>query len=138
MLKSLVIPGVRVAAEKPVAKREGAFRIFAAPIFFFAIALLLGGGYIVEEQFSSPAASQSYALFAGAFFIATSITLLAELFHIATRHRKDAKDLRSHVARTDWRRTDVARALRPASRGVGDRARPAYQPSYVDRVRVRA
>src|SRR6202451_4831426 len=116
MLQSLVIPGVRVAAEKPVAKREGAFRIFAAPIFFFAIALLLGGGYIVEEQFSSPAASQSYALFAGAFFIATSITLIAELFHVANRHRKDAVDLRSHIARTDWRRTDVARASREGAR----------------------
>jgi hypothetical protein len=138
MLKSLVIPGVAVAAEKPVAKREGAFRIFAAPIFFFAIALLLGGGYIVEDQFSSPAASQSYALFAGAFFIATSITLLAELFHIANRHRKDAKDLRSHVARTDWRRTDVARASRQAARGVSHRARLPYHRGYIDRVRVRA
>ena len=88
MLKSLVIPGVRMAADKPVAKREGAFRIFAAPIFFFAIAMLLGGGYIVEDQFSSPTASQSYALFAGAFFIATSITLLAELFHLAKRIAK--------------------------------------------------
>ncbi len=101
-----------MSADKPAAKREGAFRIFAAPVFFFAIALLLGGGYIVEDQFTSPAASQSYALFAGAFFIATSITLLAELFHLANRHRKDAPDLRSHVARTDWRKTDVARASR--------------------------
>ena len=137
MLKSLVIPGVRVAAEKPVAKREGAFRIFAAPIFFFAIALLLGGGYIVEEQFSSPAASQSYALFAGAFFIATSVTLIAELFHMAHRHRKDQIDLRSQVARTDWRRTDVARVSRQSSRGVSHRARLSYHRGYVDRVRVR-
>ena len=53
MLKSLVIPGVHVAADKPVAKREGAFRIFAAPMFLFAIALLLGGGYIIEDQLSA-------------------------------------------------------------------------------------
>ena len=138
MLKSLVVPGVQIFEDKRVAKREGAFRIFAAPLFFLVIALLLAGGYIVEDQFSSPAASQSYALFAGAFFIATSITLLAELFHIANRHRKDAKDLRSHVARTDWRRTDVARASRQAARGVSHRVRLPYHRGYVDRVRVRA
>jgi hypothetical protein len=138
MLKSFVIPGVRVVPDKPVVKREGAFRIFAAPLFFFAIAMLLAGGYIVEEQLTSPAASQSYALFAGAFFMATSITLLAELFHIANRHRKDAPDLRSHVARTDWRKTDVARASRSAARGVSHRARLPYQRCYIDRVRVRA
>ena len=46
MLKSLVIPGVRMVEDKPVAKREGAFRIFAAPLFFLAIALLLGGGWL--------------------------------------------------------------------------------------------
>jgi hypothetical protein len=127
-----------VVADRPVAKREGAFRIFAAPMFFLAIALLLGGGFIIEDQWSSPAASQSYALFAGAFFIATSITLLAELFHIANRHRKDANDLRSHVARTDWRKTDVARASRQAARGVSHRARLSCHRGYVDRVRVRA
>jgi hypothetical protein len=138
MLKSVVMPGVRVLPEKTVAKREGAFRVFGAPMFFFAISLLLGGGYIVADQFNSPAASQSYALFAGAFFIATSITLLAELFHLATRHRKDAPDLRSHVARTDWRRTDVARASRNAGRGVSHRARLPYHRGYIDRVRVRA
>ena len=107
-------------------------------MFFFAIALLLGGGYIVADQFTSPAASQSYALFAGAFFMATSITLLAELFHLANNHRKDAPDLRSHVARTDWRKTDVARASRSAARGVSHRARLPYHRGYVDRVRVRA
>jgi hypothetical protein len=138
MLKSLVIPGVRVVPDKSVAKREGAFRIFAAPMFFFAIALLLGGGFIIEEQLSSPAASQSYALFAGAFFIATSITLIAELFHLANRHRRDAPDLRSHVARTDWRRTDVARASRHAARGASHRARLPYHRGYIDRVRVRS
>jgi hypothetical protein len=137
MLKSLVIPGVRVLSDKPIAKREGTFRIFAAPMFFFAIALLLAGGYIVEDQLSSPAASQSYALFAGAFFMATSITLLAELFHVANRHRKDAPDLRSHVARTDWRRTDVARASRSAARGAIHSVRLPYHRCYVDRVRVR-
>lgn len=138
MLKSLVVPGVRVVPGKAAAKREGAARIFAAPLFFFAIALLLGGGYIVEDQFASPAASQSYALFAGAFFIATSITLLVELFHTANRHRKDAPDLRSHVARADWRRTDVARASRNAARGVSHRTRLQYHRCYIDRVRVRA
>jgi hypothetical protein len=138
MFKSLVVPRVRVLPDKDVAKREGAASIFAAPLFFFAIALLLGGGYIVEDQFTSPAASQSYALFAGAFFIATSITLLAELFHLSHRHRKDAPDLRSHVARTDWRRTDVARASRNAARGVNHRARLQYHRCYIDRVRVRA
>lgn len=138
MFKSVVIPGVRMLPSKSAAKREGAFRIFAAPVFFFAIALLLGGGYIVADQFTSPAASQSYALFAGAFFMATSITLLAELFHLANRHRKDAPDLRSHVARTDWRKTDVARASRSAARGVSHRARLPYHRCYVDRVRVRA
>jgi hypothetical protein len=138
MLKSLVVPGGRVLPSKPIAKREGAAHIFAAPLFFFAIALLLGGGYIVEDQFTSPAASQSYALFAGAFFIATSITLLAELFHMANRHRKDAPDLRSHVARTDWRQTDVARASRNAARGVNHRTRLPYHRCYIDRVRVRA
>jgi hypothetical protein len=138
MLKSLVVPGVRALPGNRVAKREGAFRIFAAPLFFFAIALLLGGGYIVEDQLTSPAASQSYALFAGAFFIATSITLLAELFHLANRHRNDAPDLRSHVARTDWRRNDVARASRSAARGVNHRTRLQYHRCYIDRVRVRA
>jgi hypothetical protein len=138
MFKSVVIPGMRMVSDKTAAKREGAFRVFAAPVFFFAIALLLGGGYIVADQFTSPAASQSYALFAGAFFMATSITLLAELFHLANKHRKDAPDLRSHVARTDWRRTDVARASRSAARGVSHRARLPYHRGYVDRVRVRA
>jgi hypothetical protein len=138
MLKSLVVAGVHAVPEKAFARREGAVRIFAAPTFFFAIALLLGGGYIVADQFTSPAASQSYALFAGAFFMATSITLLAELFHLANKHRKDAPDLRSHVARTDWRRTDVARASRSAARGVSHRARLPYHRGYVDRVRVRA
>lgn len=138
MLKSVVMPGVRLLPEKDAARREGAFRIFAAPVFFFAIALLLSGGYIVADQFSSPAASQSYALFAGAFLMATSITLLAELFHLANRHRKDGPDLRSHVARTDWRKTDVARASRSAARGVSHRARLPYHRGYVDRVRVRA
>ena len=138
MLKSVVMPGVRLLPDKPAARREGAFRIFAAPVFFFAIALLMGGGYIVADQFSNPAASQSYALFAGAFLMATSITLLAELFHLTNRHRKDAPDLRSHVARTDWRKTDVARAWRSAARGVSHRARLPYHRGYVDRVRVRA
>jgi hypothetical protein len=137
MLKSLVVSGVDVLPDKRVAKREGTFRIFAAPMFFFAIALLLAGGYIVEDQLTSPAASQSYALFAGAFFMATSITLLAELFHAANRHRRDAPELRSHVARTDWRRTDVARASRSAARGVSHRVRLPYHRGYVDRVRVR-
>ncbi|MBV9885098.1 MAG: hypothetical protein JO119_00980 [Acidobacteria bacterium] len=138
MLKSIVVPGVHAIPAKPAAKREGAFRIFAAPIFFFAVAMLLAGGYIVEDQLTSPAASQSYALFAGAFFMATSITLLVELFHIANRHRKDMLDLRSHVARTDWRKTDVARASRSAARGVSHRARLPYQRCYIYRVRVRA
>jgi hypothetical protein len=138
MLKSLVVPGVRAFPGKPVAKREGAVRIFAAPLFFFAIAMLLGGGYIVEDQLTSPAASQSYALFAGAFFMATSITLLAELFHLANRHRKHAPDLRSHVARTEWRMTDVARASRNAARGIKHRTRLPYHRCYIDRVRVRA
>jgi hypothetical protein len=138
MFKSVVIPGMRMVSDKTAAKREGAFRVFAAPVFFFAIALLLGGGYIVADQFTSPAASQSYALFAGAFFMATSITLLAELFHLANKHRKDAPDLRSHVARTDWRKTDVARASRSAARGVSHRVRLPYHRGYVDRVRVRA
>ena|ERR1700760_4417245 len=138
MFKSLVASGVRVAPEKIAVQREGAMRIFAAPAFFFAIALLLGGGYIVEDQLTSPAASQSYALFAGAFFIATSITLLAEVFHLSNRYRKNAPDLRSHVARTDWRRTDVARASRQAARGAHHRVRLPYQRCYVDRVRVRA
>ncbi len=138
MLKSIVVPGVHVIPAKPAAKREGAFRIFAAPIFFFAVAMLLAGGYIVEDQLTSPAASQSYALFAGAFFMATSITLLVELFHIANRHRKDMLDLGSHVARTDWRKTDVARASRSAARGVSHRARLPYHRCYIDRVRVRA
>jgi hypothetical protein len=138
MLKSLVMPGARAASEQPAPRREGAFRIFAAPMFFFAVAMLLVGGYIVAEQLTSPAASQSYALFAGAFFMATSITLLVELFHIASRHRKDPPDLRSHVARTDWRRTDVARASRNAARGVSHRVRLPYHRAYVDRVRVRS
>jgi hypothetical protein len=138
MFKSLVAPGVHAVPHKVVAKRDGAMRIFAAPVFFFAIAMLLGGGYIVEDQLTSPAASQSYALFAGAFFIATSITLLAEVFHLTNRHRKDAPDLRSHVARTDWRMTDVARASRNAARGAHHRSRLPYQRCYVDRVRVRA
>lgn len=138
MFKSLVAAGVHVVPDQAVAKRDGAFRIFGAPLFFFAIALLLAGGYLVEEQLASPAASQSYALFAGAFFMATSITLLAELFHITNRRRKDAADLRSHVSRTDWRRTDVARASRHAARGVVHRSRLPYQRCYVDRVRVRA
>jgi hypothetical protein len=38
---------MRMVSDKTAAKREGAFRVFAAPVFFFAIALLLGGGYIV-------------------------------------------------------------------------------------------
>src|SRR5215475_7449516 len=138
MLKSLVVPGVRAVPDKRAAKREGAFRVFAGPVFFFAIAMLLGGGYIVEVQLASPAASQSYALFAGAFFIATSVTLMAELFHVANRHRRDAPDLRSHVARTDWRRTDVARAARQAARGVTHRARLPNHRGYIDRVRVRS
>ena len=138
MLKSFVVPGVRVVAGKPAVKREGAFRVFAAPLFFFAIAMLLAGGYIVEDQLTSPAASQSYALFAGAFFMATSITLLAELFHTANRHRRNTPDLRSHVARTDWRKTDVARASRSAARGVSHRTRLPYHRCYIDRVRVRA
>ena len=138
MFKSVVVPGLRMLPNKAAAKREGAFRVFAAPVFFFAIALLLGGGYIVADQFTSPAASQSYALFAGAFFMATSITLLAELFHLSNKHRKDTPDLRSHVARTDWRQTDVARASRSAARGVSHRARLPYHRGYVDRVRVRA
>jgi hypothetical protein len=137
MLKSLVVPGIRMVPDKRGARREGALRIFAAPMFFFAIALLLGGGFIVEDQLASPAASQSYALFAGAFFIATSVTLIAELFHMAHRHRKDQIDLRSQVARTDWRRTDVARVSRQSSRGVSHRARLSYHRGYVDRVRVR-
>lgn len=138
MFKSFVISDVHVLPDKPAAKREGAFRVFAAPLFFFAVAMLLAGGYIIEEQLTSPAASQSYALFAGVFVMATSITLLAELFHIANRHRKDAPDLRSHVARTDWRKTDVARASRNAARGVNHRTRLPYQRGYIDRVRVRA
>jgi hypothetical protein len=138
MLKSLIASGVRPTPGRVIAKREGAFRIFAAPLFFFAIALLLGGGYIVEDQLTSPATSQSYAVFAGAFFMATSITLLAEIFHLSNRHRKDATELRSHVASTDWRRTDVARAAPNAVRGVSHRARLPYQRCYVDRVRVRA
>ena len=138
MFKPLVVHGIHALSDKPAVQREGAFRIFAAPLFFFAIAMLLAGGYIVEDQLTSPAASQSYALFAGAFFMATSITLLAELFHIAHRHRKDAPDLRSHVARTDWRKTDVARASRSAARGVSHRARLPYHRGYIDRVRVRA
>src|ERR1700748_3577273 len=131
MLKSLVTPGIRVVHEKHVGKRDGALGIFAAPTCFFAIAMLLGGGYIVEDQLTSPAASQSYALFAGAFFIATSITLLAEVFHLSNRYRKNAPDLRSHVARTDWRRTDVARASRQAARGAHHRVRLPYQRCYV-------
>jgi hypothetical protein len=138
MFKSLVVPGVRVVPDRAVAKRDGVMRIFAAPAFFFAIGLLLGGGYIVEDQLTSPAASQSYALFAGAFLIATSITLLAEVFHLTSRRRRDPPDLRSHIARTDWRKTDVARASRNAARGVHHRTRLPYQRCYVDRVRVRA
>ena len=138
MLKSLVVANVRVLPGKRITKHEGIFRVFAAPTFFFAIAMLLAGGYIVEDELTSPAESQSYALFAGAFFMATSITLLAELFHMANRHRNDAPDLRSHVARTDWRKTDVARASRNAARGVNPRVRLQYHRGYVDRVRVRA
>ena len=138
MLKSLVATDVHMFPGRTVAKRDGAMRIFAAPAFFFAVAMLLGGGFIVEDQLSSPAASQSYALFAGAFFIATSVTLLAELFHLSKRSRKQAPDLRSHVARTDWRKTDVARASRGAARGVTHCSRLQYHRSYIDRVRVRA
>ena len=137
MLKSLVAPSVRMFSDTTAAKREGAARIFAAPMFFFAIALLLGGGYIVEDQLTSPAASQSYALFAGAFFVATSITLLAELFHLSKRFRKDPPDLRSHVARTDWRITDAARTARASARGHNHRSRLPYHRCYIDRVRVR-
>jgi len=138
MLKSVVVPGIRLLPGNDAAKPDGVVRIFAAPIFFFAIAMLLGGAYIVEDQLASPAASQSYALFAGAFFIATSITLLAELFHSSNRHRKASVDLRSHVARTDWRITDAARASRGAAHGDRRRERLPYHRGYVDRVRVRA
>ena len=79
MFKSVVMNGVRLVPDKTAARREGAFRVFAAPVFFFAIALLLGGGYIVADQFSTPAASQSYALFAGAFFMARSEEHTSEL-----------------------------------------------------------
>jgi len=51
--------------------------------------MLVGGGYIVEDQFAGPA---------------TSITPLAELFHfhrkatLANRHRNAARDCRITVA----------------------------------------
>ena len=81
----------------------------------------------------------NYAInYVSAIDAGNSITLLAGLFHNANRHSKDAPDLRSHVARTDWRRTDVARASRRAALGVSHRARLPYHRCYVDRVRVRA
>jgi hypothetical protein len=131
-----VAAAVRTIPQKSLAMRSGAVRIFAGPAFLFAVALLLAGGYLVEEQFTSPLAGQSFALFAGAFFIATSVTLMIELFHVPKRNRRGCADLRSQVAVGDWQIMDAAR--RPEDSRGNPRRNLPYQRCYVDRVRVRA
>lgn len=130
------VTAVRAMPQKVLAMRSGAVRTFGGPAFLLAVALLLGGGYLLEEQLTSPVASQSFALFAAAFFIATSITVMIELFHVPKRNRKGCADLRSHVAVTDWQITDAAR--RPDNARGNPRRDLPYHRGYVDRVRVRA
>jgi hypothetical protein len=136
MPNSSVASAVRTIPQKVLAMRSGAVRTFGGPAFLFSVALLLAGGYLVEEQLTSSVASQSFALFAGAFFIATSITVMIELFHVPKRNRKGCADLRSHVAVADWRITDAAR--RPDNVHGYPRRDLPYHRGYVDRVRVRA
>lgn len=131
-----VAAALRTLPQKILAMRNGAVRTFAGPAFLLAVALLLAGGYLMEEQLTSPLASQSFALFAGAFFIATSITLMIDLFHIPKRNRKCCVDLRSHVAVSDWQIVDAAR--HPDVWHGNQRRDLPYQRGYVDRVRVRA
>jgi hypothetical protein len=131
-----VAAAVRAISLKALAMRSGAVRTFAGPAFLLAVTLLLAGGYLMEEQLTSPLASQSFALFAAAFFIATSITLMIELFHVPKRRRRGCADLRSHVAVNDWRITDAAR--RPEGPRGNQRRDLPYQRCYIDRVRVRA
>jgi hypothetical protein len=136
MPNASIAAAVRTIPQKVLAMRSGAVRTFAGPAFLFAVTLLLAGGYLVEEQFTSPLASQSFALFAGAFFIAMAITILIELFHVPKRNRRGCADLRSHVAVRDWQIMDAARHTDP-SRSNQRRDLP-YHRCYVDRVRVRA
>jgi hypothetical protein len=123
--------------------RGGALRTFGGLALLLALALLIVGIYLIEDQFTNPLASQSIGLFAAAFVLASALALLYELIELPRIFWRSGGQrlagLREAAKAARAANSPVACAARSPARALCDlRANLPYQRCYVDRVRVRS
>jgi hypothetical protein len=118
-----------------------------------AFALLIIGGYLIEDQFTNPLASQSIGLFAAAVVLASALILLYELIELPRsiwngelrlgHYCKDGHPPKPRttptpaVSASGGGLSSSAAAWNSAQLRLEHRTNLPYQRCYVDRVRVR-
>ncbi len=106
---------------------------FAGIWFCLTILLLALGGYMIEEQFSNPVASESAGLLFAAVLIATAITLLFCLLHPSRKSRHHSAVPTAAISRES--RTMVIARLSTGMSVENRRSLPLHA-RYVDHARV--
>src|SRR5262245_21554619 len=117
------------------AVRGRAIRTFAGFALALAVGLAILGGYLINDEFRNPLASQSIGLFAPAFVLAAAMTLLMELTQMVRRGSRQS----GGGPQLPFHRIDLTARIRTRTtyQPRDQRTDLPYQRNYVDRVRVR-
>ena len=123
-------------ARSSLAARGRFWRVFGGQAIFLALAFLMIGAYILEQQFADPVQAHEAGLLFAAVLIATALNLMYCMLYPARRVRR--RIIVRAVSISPWNGQDLVPTERRllAWRAVSKDALPCNR--YVDRTRIRA
>jgi len=119
-----------------LAARGRFWRVFGGQAIFLALASLMMGAYILEQQFADPVQAHEAGLLFAAVLIAAALTLCYCMLRPARRVRR--RIILRPIPISPWNDQNLAatESRLPAWRAVSKDALPCNR--YVDRTRIRA
>jgi hypothetical protein len=123
-------------ARSSLAARGRFWRVFGGQAIFLALAFLMIGAYILEQQFADPVQAHEAGLLFAAVLIAAALNLMYCMLYPARRVRRRIIVRAGPIS--PWNGQDLAPTERRllAWRAVSKDALPCNR--YVDRTRIRA
>ena|SRR5579859_675740 len=118
---------------RSLAARGQFLNTFAGLGFSVALSFLLGGVYLIAEEFANPLGAQSAVLVLAALLITTSMTLFYCLLHPCRKSRRHAALLPAEIS---WEQKTAVVARFNTGTGKKDRNDPPVRGRYLDSARI--
>jgi hypothetical protein len=118
-----------------LSSRAGLRRTFGGMLTCTSLLMLGLGGYLIEDQFADPLASNPAALFFAAALIACGLILLSYVIHPGARH--ESKAVASEILDLPAGRPAIEITARHGAEGREEQRDLALPSRYVDHARIR-